>query len=116
MTYRLIDKARRWFAREMLAQQDALINGFMSSLAACQVDKLRVTAERDRLRKGLENIYEHSRRSSIMPFAPEVLRDYTREVIDNTQAPNRGRAYNTDLVSAAARWGYDFTKPPQVRA
>lgn len=64
----------------------------------------------NRQRAGLINIHAHAIRGPIMPFAPEVLRDYCREVLDNPMA--KSRQYGTEGVSVAQRWGYDFTKAP----
>lgn len=82
----------------------------------------RAELKHTRLNDGLSNIAAYA--SGLAPKVHNIdvrvggvqlasffaaLRDYAKEVRDGTQEPNRSRTYGTDLVSAARRWGIDFT-------
>lgn len=94
----------------ILAETSKMLDRAFDDLRVVRQQRDRHLAVANRLRAGLDNIHKHAAGGLILPFSPDVLRDYCREVLDNTLA--KLRQANTEGVSAAQRWGYDFTKPP----
>jgi hypothetical protein len=106
----------RWTGVEALELQ---LNNTLDLLDVSKAATREARGERDRLnvlglrlRTGLENIQRHAASNpGFLAFAPEVLRDYCDEVLRNHMSNHQ--QINTDGVSAASRWGYDFTKAPK---
>jgi hypothetical protein len=110
--YRL---ALLWYGDAELQERLSTMEAQLSAVRAMSVKN---AVDKHRLQEGLGNIAAHAQHlltagqgnAPAGVFLP-ALRDYAREL--RYGEPGRVRM-NTEGVSAAARWGYDFSSEPWV--